>query len=48
MSEELHELEHIELAKQSAGNWHKFESFGWGEHLEDEDDWYIGYTHNFK
>ncbi len=37
-----------ELAKEAAGNWHKFESFGWSRawDLDDADQWCIVYTSN--
>ena len=42
-SEEL-----IETAKMAAGNWRKFESFGWNRvgELEDPENWTIVYTHH--
>jgi len=38
----------IETAKKAAGNWRKFESFGWSRavELEDPEDWTIVYTHH--
>lgn len=41
-------MELEEAAKQAAGNWRKFESFGWhrASDLDDADDWAILYTHN--
>ena len=35
-----------DVAKDCAGNWQSFESFGWHDQPDDCDNWYIGYTHN--
>ncbi len=38
----------IETAKKAAGNWRKFESFGWSRarELDEPEDWTIVYTHH--
>ena len=40
--------EMIETAKKAAGNWRKFESFGWSRvgQLDDPESWTIVYTHH--
>jgi hypothetical protein len=39
-------VDYAELAKQAAGNWRKFESFGWHDRPDDADGWAIVYTNN--
>lgn len=39
-------LDYEGLAKEAAGNWHHFESFGWHDEPEDGEKWTIVYTHN--
>jgi len=34
------------LAKKAAGNWRKFDSFGWHERPDNAEQWCIVYTHN--
>ena len=34
------------MAKEAAGNWQKFESFGWHDAPEDGENWTVVYTHN--
>ena len=38
----------IDAAKKAAGNWRKFESFGWGRvgELDEPENWTIVYTHH--
>jgi hypothetical protein len=36
----------VEAARDHAGNWRRFTSFGWHERPDDEDNWAIVYTHN--
>lgn len=38
--------DYAERAKQAAGNWRKFESFGWHAQPDDADQWCIVYTEN--
>lgn len=34
------------MAPEAVGNWRKFESFGWSDRPDDEDNWCIVYTSN--
>jgi hypothetical protein len=39
-------IDYEKTAKESAGNWMKFDSFGWHDQPKDAEKWAIFYTHN--
>ena len=45
---ECDSVELVETAKEAAGNWRRFESFGWSRigELDDPENWTIVYTHH--